>query len=153
MAVTTLTCSGKYKQYKLTCHQLAVWAVKGADGYWHGACHQHPHQVLKRLGADGAELTVQLATKAMAENERLRNLPAIVTEAERLTDALRRLVLDGDPRNGEPWTAHRAMLLLRSGRHRCTPELAQEVLELLCEEHVMAHQGKGVYECVAHVPQ
>ena len=76
MAVTTLVCSAKRKHYGLKCQALAVWAIKGRDGYWHGACHQHPHQVLKRLGATGDELTVRLATEAMKENERLRNLPA-----------------------------------------------------------------------------
>lgn len=152
MAVTTLTCSATRKQYGLKCYSLAVWAIKGEDGYWHGACHHHPHQVLKRLGAEGATLTVQLATEAMKENERLLNLPSVLTRAEELLDLLRGIVLNGEPCHGDPWTAERVAAILEREKQPCTPELAHELLELLCEEKIMEHWGNGSYDCIAHLP-
>lgn len=152
MTVTTLTCSGKRKQFGLKCYALAVWAVLGTDGNWHGACHQHPHQVLKRLGAGGDKLTVMLASKAMAENARLRALPGILTRAEELLDVVREIVLNGEPCNGDPWTPQRVVLILEQEKQACTPELAREVLELLCQENVMEHWGDEQYDCIAHVP-
>lgn len=152
MAVTTLTCSGTRKQYGLKCYSVAVWAIKGPDGYWHGACHHHPHQVLKRLGAKGAALTVQLATEAMKENERLRNLPGTLTRAEELVDVLRPIVLNGEPCKGDPWTAERVATILSNEGHQATGEEAREVLELLCEEKIMEHWGDGSYDCIAHLP-
>jgi hypothetical protein len=159
MSVTTLTCSGKRKHYGLMCQALAVWAIKGADGYWHGACHQHPHQVLKRLGADGTKLTVQLATEAMAENARLRNLPGVLTRAEELVEVLRPLVLEaadlvpGRTGGDDRWTVHRVRLILkRHADEECDDAVAAELLELLDEENVVEHQGEGVYVCVASLP-
>lgn len=160
MAVTTLTCSAKRKQFNLSCHSLAVWAVKGKDGYWHGACHQHPHQVLKRLGAGGDKLTVMLATEAMAENERLRNLPGVLTRAEELVDVLRPLVLEaadlvpGRTGGDDRWTARRVQLILkRHAQEECDETLAGELLELLDSENVVEHQGEGIYVCIAALPQ
>lgn len=160
MTVTTLTCSARRKQFNLACHSLAVWAIKGRDGYWHGACHQHPHQVLKRLGADGAKLTVMLATEAMAENARLRALPSVLTRAEELLDVLRNFVHEEcDPGRGstgasDVWTTDRVRnILARRGGEQCDETLARELLELLDSENVVEHQGDGNYVYTAALPQ
>lgn len=160
MSVTTLTCSATRKQFRIKCYALAVWAIKGKDGYWHGACHQHPHQVLKRLGADGTKLTVMLATEAMAENARLRALPSVLTRAEELVDVLRPLVLEaadlvpGRTGGDERWTARRVRLILkRHAQEECDEALAGELLELLDSENVVEHQGEGIYVCIAALPQ
>ena len=151
MSVTTLTCSAKRKHYGLQCQALAVWAIKGTDGYWHGACHQHPHQVLKRLGAGGDKLEVRLATEAMAENARLLALPGVLTRAEELAEVLRPLVLEGDD---ERWTPHRVRYtLIRQAGDDCGDEVAGELLEVLCEERVLESQGEGVYVCIAALPR
>lgn len=152
MAVTTLLCSAKRKQFNLKCYSHAVWAIKGGDGFWHGACHQHPHQVLKRLGADGGVLAVQLAPEAMKENERLRSLPGALGRAEELVDVLRPVVLNGEPCQGDPWTAARVVTILKAEGREATEEEAREVLELLCEEKIMEHWGEGSYDCIAHLP-
>lgn len=150
--VTTLVCSAKRKHYGLMCQSLAVWAIKGGDGFWHGACHQHPHQVLKRVGSEGAVLTVQLATEAMKENARLRALPATLTRAEELAEVLRPVVLNGEPCNGDPWTPLRVVAMLLQEGHDASLEEARETLEVLCEENVMEHFKDEEYDCIAHMP-
>lgn len=148
--VTTLLCSGKSARYGYTCHSDAAWAVRTREGdQWHGACHQHPHQVLKRLGGDGTELVVRDAKTAMAENARLRAQHAAQDEAELLLDELRRAVLDTE----DDWDAARAMAALRAEGYVVGKEWGPALLTALAKERVLEDRGEGRYVCIAHLPQ
>jgi len=149
-----LTCSGVRKHYKLKCWGEATWAVRALNGdTWHGACHQHIHQVLKAYGATGEELVVRTAASAMEENDKIRQQNrALMNEggwADRCLDVLRPLVLDSD----DVWTGERVAAILGEHRFSATSVQGHELLELLCEEHVVEHQGHGKYVCIAHLPE
>lgn len=155
----TLTCSAKRKRHGMDCYSLAVWAVKAKNGqHWHGACHQHPHQILKRLGGDGAELEVCLATAVMEELAHASRVQHAVTRAEAMVDTFRPLVQDTD----RIWTPQRSVDILVQHGHLPPPAdatgvqdarlLARELLEILCDEGVLEHLGEGRYEPVGTLP-
>lgn len=148
--MTTLTCSATRKHYKLRCWSLAVWAIKRRDGdTWHGACHQHPHQVMKRVRGDGGELVVMDATEAMEENARVRAARLAGEEGEHLLDRLRELVLDTD----DPWDAARAMAALRAEGYVLGEEWGPALLRALVKERVLEEKEAGSYVCIAHLPR
>lgn len=149
-----LRCSGTSKQFKLKCYREATWAVRTQDGAnWWGACYQHPHQVMKRLAEGGKALVVWDAKEAMAENERLRERNEVILNqgefADRALDVLRPLVLDSD----DVWTWERVVDVLAENKFAATSAQGHELLELLCEEHVVEHQGDGRYQCIASLPE
>ena len=149
-----LRCSGRYQRFDLKCYREAAWAVRVADGTtWSGACYQHPHQVMKRMAEGGKQLVVQDAVEAMAENARVREANrALLNEggwADCALDVLRPLVLDSD----DVWTGERVAAVLGQNRFSATSVQGHELLELLCEEHVVEHQGHGKYTCIASLPE
>lgn len=149
MNLTTLTCSGKRKHGGVRCYAPAVWAVKAESAdTWHGSCHHHIHQVLTRLGSGGASLEVQPPARVMAELRRLRGLLRMLTDAETLVNILRPLV-QNDP---DPWTAQRVSERLAREGHVCDTALATEMLEQLCEEHVLEALKDGQYQAAGALP-
>lgn len=148
--MTTLTCSAVRKHYKLHCSSLAVWAVKRRDGdQWHGACHQHPHQVMKRVRGEGGELVVMDAVEAMEENDRLRAVHRAAEEREHLLDRLREVVLDTD----EPWDSARALAALRAEGYVLGEAWGPALLVALEKERVLEEKEAGSYVCIAHLPR
>lgn len=154
-----LTCSANRKYQGAPCYSRAVWAIKRRDGqHWHGACHLHPHQVLKRLGADGGELEVRTAQSAMDELERVKNVQRAVTRAEELVDTFRSLVQDAD----RIWTAEYSVDMLVHHGHLPPPAdapqvqdallLARELLELLCAKAFSSTGVRGGTSRSAHCP-
>lgn len=153
-ATFVLRCSGKSKRFNLKCHQEAAWAVRDNDGStWYGACYQHPHQVMKRMAEGGKTLVIMDAKEAMAHNARVREANrALLNEggwADRALDVLRPLVLDSE----DVWTGERVAAVLGENRFSATSVQGHELLELLCEEQVVEHQGHGKYTCVASLPE
>lgn len=155
----TLTCSGKRKHHGMDCYSIAVWAVKKRDGSrWHGACHHHSHQILKWLGGDGAELEVRLATAVVEELDRVAHVRETATRAETMVSSFRPLVQDTEC----TWTTQRSVDVLVRNGHLPPPAdaaglqdarlLARELLELLCGEGVLEHQGEEKYEPVGPLP-
>jgi len=146
----TLICSGISKQYRLRCDRAAVWAIRArTTTVWHGACTHHSHQVMKRLAGEEGELVVLQAATVMAENAQVRS-EAYRQQENRMDEALellRPLVLDSE----DVWTGASVAITLAE-RVQLTNDLGRELLERLCEEGVMEHQGDRVYVSVGHLP-
>jgi hypothetical protein len=145
--IRQLTCSGRRKTYDLPCGAAADWGVRAMDGEtWHGACYFHVHQVLKRLGADGARLEVRLAAEVVASIRRAMDRGQASAEALRVRPHLLHLVEKLRDDENRVFTQGSVMEMLeRHGTPASSPLVASEALELLCEDEVLEARSDGVY--------